>query len=922
MVETTLKTLIERFRGKPEWQHPDPAVRAEAVLKLPASEAETLLAIAREDADPRVRRAAVRKLADVNAVSAIAAGDADPGVREEAAGRLVHVAIHEHEEPVARLAVEGLHDPRHLTAVARQAALAAVRQAATLALGDPRALAVIVREAEDAPTRLLALARIEDPATLLSIALKSENKPVALAAVDRLTDEPALRSVAERARSGAASRRARAKLSPAAEDGGAPATAAPPSEADEEAELRAYEEARAAHEREAAARAEATQARLAIAEEVEAAQGETIPGALQTAREQWGGLPPAPSAEAEALDARIGGALAAAEQRHAAYLAGLAKRGELEVLVAEAAALVDGEPGAARAVFAALEARWKQATAGAGLPELQSRFEAAAARLREREHAQRAEQTQRDRHHLEQLTRLADHAEAVAARAAEAPLREAEHVLREMREVLEHPGHFPSRHDRELVLGRLEASRRQLYPLVQQLREDAEWKRWANVTVQEELCARVEALVAEGDLEKAAHELRELDASWKQAKEAPKEKAEALWARFKAARDQVKARTDAFYARQAEELGENLSRKEALCGQAEALAESTDWLKTAEELRRLQAEWKAIGPVPRHVSQRVWERFRRPCDRFFTRWQEHRSQRNQEWAGNLAKKEALCEKAEQLAESTDWEAVASELKRLQAEWRTIGAVKRSRSEAVWQRFRAACDRFFDRYKNRDEHTRQAAAAAREAICAELEALLPAEDEAAEPPADLVARLTAAQTAWRQAGSLPHEQMAAFDVRFTQVRDRLVQRFARAFEGTDLDPEASRRKAEKLVARVETLLQELVPGGGATQVQTAEELAARLRDALATNTIGGRAAVEEKWSAAAGEVEAAQAAWKRLGPVPGEEGRLLAERFERSCRRFAERRPKSERPRAETPRPRHEGHRPRPDGAPRARPGRP
>ena len=87
MVETTLKTLIERFRGKPEWQHPDPAVRAEAVLKLPASEAETLLAIAREDADPRVRRAAVRKLPDVAAVSSIAAGDADPGVREEASGR-------------------------------------------------------------------------------------------------------------------------------------------------------------------------------------------------------------------------------------------------------------------------------------------------------------------------------------------------------------------------------------------------------------------------------------------------------------------------------------------------------------------------------------------------------------------------------------------------------------------------------------------------------------------------------------------------------------------------------------------------------------------------------------------------------------------------------------------------------------------
>ena len=139
---------------------------------------------------------------------------------------------------------------------------------------------------------------------------------------------------------------------------------------------------------------------------------------------------------------------------------------------------------------------------------------------------------------------------------------------------------------------------------MQQLREDAEWKRWANVTVQEELCAQAEALLAEERPEKAAAGLRELDARWKQAKEAPKEKAEALWTRFKAARDQVKARTDAFFAKQAEELAENLKKKEALCERAEALAESTDWLKTAEELRALQAEWKAVGPVPRAVSQR------------------------------------------------------------------------------------------------------------------------------------------------------------------------------------------------------------------------------------------------------------------------------------------------------------------------------
>ena len=327
------------------------------------------------------------------------------------------------------------------------------------------------------------------------------------------------------------------------------------------------------------------------------------------------------------------------------------------------------------------------------------------------------------------------------ARGAEVSLRDADHALREIREALEHPGHFPTRKDREAALARLDAARKHLYPLLQQLREDAEWKRWVNTTVQEELCAKAEALLAEEDLERAANTLRELDAGWKQAKEAPKDQAEALWTRFKAARDQVKSRTDAFFAKQAEELAGNLKKKEALCEKAAGLAESSDWLKTAEELRQLQAEWKEIGPVPRAVSQRVWERFRKPCDHFFTRWQEHRNLRSHEWADNLAKKEALCEKAEALRESTDWEAGSAEIKRLQAEWRTIGAVKKTRSEAIWQRFRAACDHFFDRYKNRDEHARQAAQDAREGICAELEALLPAEGETSEPPADLVARLS-------------------------------------------------------------------------------------------------------------------------------------------------------------------------------------
>jgi hypothetical protein len=860
VVETTLKTLIDKFRSRPEWQHPDAAVRVEAVLRLPASDHELVVALAREDADARVRRAAVKRLSEVPVLIGIAASDADPGVRDEAQGRLAHVALHDHDEAAARAAVAGLQDSKHLAAVAKGAMHAATREAAVHGLSDPRALAAVVRESEDAHTRLIALARIEDGATLVALAQNLEQKAMAVAAVDRLSDPDALQAVAHKAKVGAASRRARARR-----ETGAPAVAPSPAAllvVDEEAERRAYEEARAAHERDVAA---------AHAREREARRAQE------------------------------------AAEHDAAEQARLARQETLVALVAKAEELVHQEPAAARPAFHALEAQWREAGAGAELPELRARFEAVAATLRTHGEAARAELREKERAHHDALVALAGRAEALVAKGAQALLRDTDHALREIKEALEHPGHFPSRKEREVVTGRLEAARRELYPLLQQLREDAEWKRWANVSVQEELAGRAEALLGETNLERAAGVLHELELRWKQAKEAPKDKAEALWNRFKAAHDEVKSRVEAFQAQQAEKEAGHLKQKEALCERAEALAESTDWVKTAELLRALQAEWKAIGPVPRAVSQRVWERFRRPCDRFFTRFHEHRKERSHEWDVNLARKEELCAKAEALAESMEWEQAAAELKQLQAEWRAIGAVKKSRSEAIWQRFRVACDRFFDRYKNRDAHAREAARHTRETLCAELEALVPAEGVAQDPPEDLVTRVQAAQTAWRQAGSLPQDEMALLDERFARVRDRLVELYPRSFEGSELDPEASRRRAEKLLARVEGLVSDLAPTS-AGDVKTAQELAARLRDALASNTIGGREANEARWHSAAAEVEAAQTAWRRLGPVPGAEGRALAERFEHACRRFSELRPRTERPpRAEAPRP---GRRPR------------
>src|SRR4029453_3997824 len=122
-------------------------------------------------------------------------------------------------------------------------------------------------------------------------------------------------------------------------------------------------------------------------------------------------------------------------------------------------------------------------------------------------------------------------------------------------------------------------------------------------------------------------------------------------------------------------------------GRAEALRESTDWIATADALKALQAEWKTVGPAPRRDEQAVWERFRPPCNGFFTRRQDDLKRRKDEWSVNLEQKEALIVRAEALVESTDFEKAFVELKGLQAEWKAIGPVRKSKSEQVWQRFR-------------------------------------------------------------------------------------------------------------------------------------------------------------------------------------------------------------------------------------------
>jgi hypothetical protein len=138
-----------------------------------------------------------------------------------------------------------------------------------------------------------------------------------------------------------------------------------------------------------------------------------------------------------------------------------------------------------------------------------------------------------------------------------------------------------------------------------------------------------------------------------------------------------------------------------------------------------------------------------------------------------------------------------------------------------------------------------------------------------------------RTRWNQSTTAVRHGADPLSGRFVAAMERLLTTYPDSFRGTELDVEGSRQRMEKLVARVEGFVSEK----DAAPASSSQDLAARLREALAANTIGGRAGEENKWRTMAEEVRQAQGSWARLVPVPGETGRQLSERFHKACNRF-------------------------------------
>lgn len=328
----------------------------------------------------------------------------------------------------------------------------------------------------------------------------------------------------------------------------------------------------------------------------------------------------------------------------------------------------------------------------------------------------------------------------------------------------------------------------QFYDMVKINRELRDLDFRKNLEAKEKFCEIAEKLAGNDNIVEAFHELQKLHEQWKEFGPVAKQYREEIWDRFKAATAVINKKYQAFFEGQKEQQAENLKAKTALCEKVEAIADreikdSNEWNSCSKEIEDIQKEWKTIGFASKKENQKIYDRFRAACDKFYGRKREFYAEYKESINENMEKKISLCEAAEALKSSTEWKKATDQFISLQKQWKEIGAVPRKKSEQLWKRFRAACDEFFnERDKQaRPENDFYGNLKAKQRLIAEIEAYVPSDEEADSAAyADFSAR-------WQEIGFVPFKEkdniaQAYKDVvsrKFPEISRTRKSRFAKA-----------------------------------------------------------------------------------------------------------------------------------------------
>jgi len=383
-----------------------------------------------------------------------------------------------------------------------------------------------------------------------------------------------------------------------------------------------------------------------------------------------------------------------------------------------------------------------------------------------------------------------------------------------------------------------------------------------NLAEKQLLCEQAEALNAETDVIVAFRRLQELHDKWREIGPVSKELREELWLRFKDASAAVNKRYQAYFEERKAREQANEEAKAALCERVEALDFSTlktyaDWDAMTKTIMEAQADWKKTGFASRKANNTLFARFRATCDNFFTLKAGFFKEMKEALAGNLARKTALCERAEALKDSTDWRRTTDELVALQKEWKTIGAVPKKYSDSIWRRFMDACDSFFDHKKEVTQgqrSTEQANLKAKQEIIDRLRMLM-GDNAPAMERAELQKLLVELREQWQSIGHVPFKLKDVIYDEYRQLQrdvekkyDLRQTRARRAeFEASVADMAGDRsklnRERDRLVRALESRRNDLATysnnlgflsfksKGGESMMREMERRMERLRDEI-------------------------------------------------------------------------------------------
>jgi hypothetical protein len=367
-------------------------------------------------------------------------------------------------------------------------------------------------------------------------------------------------------------------------------------------------------------------------------------------------------------------------------------------------------------------------------------------------------------HILEQMKKLAESTDDVSS-----SINEFKSLQQKWRSI----GQVPATTNTE-IWKRYNTFQEQFWDLVKINNEMREYDFRKNFEAKILLIQAAEKLAAETNVVSAFQQLQKLHDEWHELGPVAREMREEIWARFKEASTVINKKHQGYFETLRKDEDDNLKRKTALCEQIEQFDYSEfntfkQWDDATQTVIGWQEEWKTIGFASRKYNTKIFERFRKDCDAFFSKKAEFYKEVKSSLTENLAKKIALCEKAEALKDSTDWKETAEKLAALQKEWKTVGQAPKKNSDEVWKRFLAACDFFFGQknanVKNHRNEENENLAKKRD-IIARLEAL-----EYAEKADETVAKLKELIAEWNDIGFVPYKEKDKIFKQFRTVVDK-------------------------------------------------------------------------------------------------------------------------------------------------------